>query len=193
MRWSEELWNGRPPQSAGKTLQSHLVRLRDAVDPQRRILQTQPPGYLLRVESECVDALQFEQLLSRARRAMSAGAAESAAPLLTEALAMWRGPAYADLRDCESLAQEASRLEEIRLDALEERISVDLLLGGGSTSFLSWRRWSLPILSESGCGDTSPLRSIAQAGRRMLSPHLPGSETCCVTNSASIRVGSFGT
>lgn len=128
----EALWNASPPPSAGKTLQSHIVRLREAVDPARRLLQTRPPGYVLQVEPSTVDALRFEELTGRARRARAAGAPESASAMITDALALWRGPAYADLRECHSLAQEAVGLEELRLGALEERIAADLALGGGA-------------------------------------------------------------
>src|SRR3954453_18773368 len=103
-----------------------------AVDPHRRLLQTRSPGYLIAVEPDECDALRFEQLVARGRRAELAGALESSAAMLADALDLWRGPAYADLRDCGPLAREASRLEAVRLDPLEERIEVDLTLGGGS-------------------------------------------------------------
>lgn len=128
----EALWNGAPPPSAHKTLQSHLVRLRDAVDPQRVWLQTEPPGYVLRIGPEHLDAARFEQLVGRARRAASADALEGAAAMLAEALGLWRGPAYADLRDCDALAAEASRLDELRLAALEERLDAELPLAWGA-------------------------------------------------------------
>ena len=51
--------------------------------------------------------------------------------MLADALALWRGPAYADLCDCESLAREAARLDELRQDALEERVEADLACGRG--------------------------------------------------------------
>ncbi len=53
------------------------------------------------------------------------------AELLREALAIWRGPPLADL-EFEGLAGgEVRRLEELRLQAVEERIDADLELGGG--------------------------------------------------------------
>jgi len=126
------LWNQTPPPSASKTLQSHMVRLRDAVDPGRRVLETKPPGYVLHVEADDLDALRFERLLARARHASAAGVPDSAAAMLTDALALWQGPAYADLRDCDHLAREASRLEELQQGALEDRIEADLACGRGA-------------------------------------------------------------
>ena len=73
-----------------------------------------------------IDAVRFETLLGagaqRARR--RAGAA-----LLRSALALWRGPALADLAGEEFTQGEIRRLEELRLDALEERIAADIELG----------------------------------------------------------------
>jgi DNA-binding SARP family transcriptional activator len=49
------LWGEHPPRSAAKTLQSHVVRLRRALEPSRargapgEVLVTREPGYLLRV------------------------------------------------------------------------------------------------------------------------------------------------
>ena len=128
----DALWNGVPPPSAAKTLQSHVVRLRDLVDPDRQRLETRPPGYLWHADAASLDALRFEQLLQRGRRAGRAGVAESASAMLGDALALWRGPAYADLCDCEQLAREATRLEELRHDALEFRVDADLASGRGA-------------------------------------------------------------
>ena len=125
------LWNGVPPPSAGKTLQSHIVRLRDTVDPGRRLLETRPPGYVLRADRESLDAIQFQRLVMLARHASAADVPDSAAAMLADALALWRGTAYADLCDCESLAREAARLDELRQDALEERVEADLACGRG--------------------------------------------------------------
>jgi 8-oxo-dGTP pyrophosphatase MutT (NUDIX family) len=86
---------------------------------------TQPPGYVLRVDPSDVDLGRFEQLVSEAGRA----APDSAARKLGEALALWRGPALADLA-YESFAQvEIARLEEMRLAVLEQRIDADLARG----------------------------------------------------------------
>ena len=57
------------------------------------------------------------------------GAAGLAADRLRAALALWRGPAFADVRDGGVVADEARRLEELRLVALEERIDAELSLG----------------------------------------------------------------
>src|SRR6266542_2423333 len=44
-------------------------------------------------------------------------------------LGMWRGPAFGDLRNVDLLRAQAEHLEELRLDAVAQRIDADLILG----------------------------------------------------------------
>ena len=90
------------------------------------LIVSQPPGYLLRVDPERFDLARFERLVAEARRA---GEPRERAEKLRAALSLWRGPALEDLA-FESFAQtEIARLEEARLEALEERLDADLALG----------------------------------------------------------------
>ena len=82
-------------------------------------------GYALRVEHGAVDAHRFEQLVTEAREADPAVAADG----LRQALALWRGPALADFAFEPWAHAEIVRLEELRLDALQDRIDADLALG----------------------------------------------------------------
>ena len=71
----------------------------------------------------------FQRRLEEGRQANARDEPKLAADRLRDALALWRGPALADLA-YESFAQpEIARLEELRLTALEERIDADLALG----------------------------------------------------------------
>jgi tetratricopeptide (TPR) repeat protein len=93
------------------------------------MLVTRSPGYMLHVDTDALDLHRFEGLLDEGRRALGDGDAEAAAGRLREALALWRGDALADFA-FEPFAQAAiSRLEELRLAALEDRIEADLGLG----------------------------------------------------------------
>jgi DNA-binding SARP family transcriptional activator len=122
-RLIDQLWGAEPPATAAKSIQVYVSRLRKALGDER--LVTQPPGYVLRVQSSDVDLGRFEQLVSEATRATP----ESAARKLGAALGLWRGPALADLA-YEPFAQvEIARLEEMRLAALEQRIDADLARG----------------------------------------------------------------
>jgi len=119
----EELWGESPPRTAPAYIQNCVSRLRKALGPE--LLETRPPGYVLKVEPHTIDARRFEQLTQDAR---DAEARERAAGL-REALQLWRGAPLADLA-FESFAQtEARRLEELRLAALEDRIEAELELG----------------------------------------------------------------
>jgi DNA-binding SARP family transcriptional activator len=119
----DRLWGATPPATAGKSVQVYVSRLRKALGHGR--LVTHGRGYVLHVEPFELDLTRFERLADEARRA----APEIAARKLGEALALWRGPALADLA-YESFAQaEIARLEELRLTVLEQRIDADLACG----------------------------------------------------------------
>ena len=101
-----------------------------AAVPLVRFSRPARPGYELRVEPGQLDLHRFEQARGRARRRRrTAGRAAEAAQALHEALSLWRGPALADLSFEGALQTDIARLEELRLDALEERFEADLALG----------------------------------------------------------------
>jgi DNA-binding SARP family transcriptional activator/tetratricopeptide (TPR) repeat protein len=125
-----DLWGEDSPLSAANSLQAAISRLRRVLPPGRLI--TRAPGYVLRIFPEELDVIQFEQLVSEGREALTAGAAEQAGRTLRQALSLWQGPALADFR-YEPFAQaEIARLEELYLTCLEERIQADLALGSAS-------------------------------------------------------------
>jgi hypothetical protein len=93
-------------------------------------VEAQAPGYVLRADRDEVDALRSEDLLGAARGNGSDPRVTD--EILAEALEPWRGPALADLSGEPSLAGEIARLEELRLQALEEKI--DARLGSAVTS-----------------------------------------------------------
>ena len=115
--WGEEL-----PEDPKSTLQVHVSRLRSALGS--NAIEGRAPGYLLRADPEEVDALRFEALLRAARGAVVEP--RVAARTLAEALELWRGPALADLAGEPSLLGEIARLEELRLQAIEEKIAAEL-------------------------------------------------------------------
>ena len=125
-RLIEDLWAGRPPATAPKILKTYVSQLRGALG--RDAIETVPSGYELRAGPESVDARRFEQLVAEARVA----APPAAALALREALALWRGPPLAEFAYEPWARLEIARLEELRLEALEERIDAELALGGDS-------------------------------------------------------------
>jgi DNA-binding SARP family transcriptional activator/class 3 adenylate cyclase len=125
----DELWGDRPPQRAVKAVQVYVGQLRKALG--KGVIETLPTGYLLRLEDSALDAQRFEDHLGQGRRLLAEGATEDARRMLREGLALWRGPALAEFRFESFARNEISRLEELRLVALEHRLEADLALGRG--------------------------------------------------------------
>ncbi|WP_202919421.1 BTAD domain-containing putative transcriptional regulator [Saccharothrix deserti] len=131
-RLIEALWGDAPPANDVRTLRSKISLLRrtleDAEPGGRDLIESRPPGYLLRVDDDAVDAARFEALLRRARAVT--GDPRAKARLLGEATGLWRGTAaFADHAAEEFVRAEARRLEERRLAALEELAEARLELG----------------------------------------------------------------
>jgi DNA-binding SARP family transcriptional activator len=119
----DELYGAEPPRTATASIQNSVVSLRKALGPD--VLVTRPPGYVLAVSPEQVDARRFEHLLADARSASP----EERRALLLRALDLWRGPPLAEFAFEEWALTEARRLDELRLVAVEERIATDVELG----------------------------------------------------------------
>ena len=128
---AEDLWGEALPAGATQALQVYVSRLRKVLREGGldHVLVTSPPGYVLRVDALAVDAARFEALAARARDLSAIGDHEAAAAALGDALALWRGPALADLVHAPFAEAERARLEEERLAALENRIEADLACG----------------------------------------------------------------
>ncbi|HZD02656.1 MAG TPA: BTAD domain-containing putative transcriptional regulator [Actinomycetes bacterium] len=131
----DALWEGQPPASAAKTLQTYVSQLRRELEPAAaaggwRTLRTVEGGYRLHVDPDMLDAGRFERLAEEGRRALNRAEAATAAAWLREGLALWRGPAYGELAGAPFARAEAARLEELRLAALEWRAEAELVLGG---------------------------------------------------------------
>jgi tetratricopeptide (TPR) repeat protein len=75
-----------------------------------------------------LDKLRFEALAEKARQAARCGSWETAAAVLREALALWRGSALADVPETPLICAAVTALEERRLMAVEERLEADLRL-----------------------------------------------------------------
>ncbi|MFW6034510.1 MAG: AfsR/SARP family transcriptional regulator, partial [bacterium] len=129
-RLVDALWGDRPPETALESLRTHVYRLRRALHDgsTQECLFTRPPGYVLDVHPDAVDAGRFECLVAEARDE-SPRRPEDAAAALQESLALWRGQAFAEFADAEFAAPEAARLEDLRLAATEDLFDLKLTLG----------------------------------------------------------------
>jgi DNA-binding SARP family transcriptional activator len=130
-RLVDDLWEGEPPDGAVGALQTFIAALRRALEPDRpprtpaRLLVTSPPGYALRVDPDDVDARRFEAAVHES----SSLEASTALAGLDAALALWRGPAYAEFADAGWAKAEIRRLDELHLLAGERRAEALLALG----------------------------------------------------------------
>ncbi len=126
-RIADGLWGARPPETATKTVQVYVSRLRKVLGDEA--LVTRGGGYALDLGEDEVDADRFERQAAEGRAALDRGDAREAAKLLRAALELWRGPPLSDFA-YESFAHgEIARLEELRLTALEDRSEAELALG----------------------------------------------------------------
>ncbi|MEU3628769.1 AfsR family transcriptional regulator [Amycolatopsis coloradensis] len=127
---TDDLWGEHPPGNPGNTLQTKVSQLRRTLERAepgaREIVTHQPAGYVLAVEPGDLDVDRFRTLTARARATVDPRAR---AALLADALALWRGPAYAGFEDEPFAVAAAQRLEEERLLAEEERAEARLALG----------------------------------------------------------------
>jgi DNA-binding SARP family transcriptional activator/ABC-type branched-subunit amino acid transport system substrate-binding protein/DNA-binding beta-propeller fold protein YncE len=129
-RLIDELWGDEPPATAVKSLRGHVSRLRRALNgAENGRLETRGHGYVLHVRPGELDADRFRELLEDARRRVAGGDADGAAETLNKALAMWRGPALADMARNRLARSEIAHLDELRFAAIEERIEADLARG----------------------------------------------------------------
>ncbi|MGH8962329.1 MAG: BTAD domain-containing putative transcriptional regulator [Jatrophihabitantaceae bacterium] len=126
----DAVWGDQPPADEANALQTLVSRLRRALGGATTIGQS-AAGYRLAVSREDVDAFRFETLAADGASALRAGEAAGAAGKLRAALALWRGPALSDVG--ESVTAAATRLNDLRLAALVDRIDADLALGRASS------------------------------------------------------------
>ena len=119
------IWGEHPPADATNALHRLVSRLRKAL-PDGSV-EGHTNGYRLTVEPDAVDAVRFERLVAQAREE------PRRVRLLREALALWRGAALQDVDLAGSAAFDAAitRLEGLRLTALEDRFEAEVGLGHG--------------------------------------------------------------
>ncbi|MBD3925070.1 winged helix-turn-helix domain-containing protein [Nocardioides cavernae] len=168
----DAVWGERPPASAHKNLQSCIVRLRKVLGTQA--IETSPHGYVLAVPPDDLDAHDFEARVHRARALLAAGETDRVAFQLEQALAQWRGAAFADLTEWPPARREAGRLDELRLEAQEMHVDAMLRSGRAREALsdahalvratpLRERRWELLVLAQYQTGaQGEALRSLRQ-------------------------------
>jgi DNA-binding SARP family transcriptional activator len=185
-RLAEAIWADEIPKSAVKAIQVYVSSLRTAFGDARDALETRGPGYGMRVGPGELDLREFEGLVARAEREEPAVRIET----LRQALALWRGPPLAEFAYEAFVQPEASRLEELRRHAVEERLAAALALGQGAELIaelqalvadrpLEERPRALLMRALYRAGRQSDALELFREGRRLLSDELglePGPE-----------------
>lgn len=118
------IWDQDPPDTARTLVQTYVWTLRQAVGD---LIETRPPGYLIRVRAGQTDRDDFAHLAARGREAAGGGRYEEAVAAFHTALACWRGSALGGIGGV--LHTAAARLDEERLAVLEERAAAELATG----------------------------------------------------------------
>ena len=131
-RLTESVWGERGPADPAGALQAYVSHLRRRLQPgsaartRSAVIVSDGRGYAVRLPPDAVDVWRFEQLLDQAG---SASDPASAAALLTEALALWRGPPLAEWADEPWAEAEIARLTGLRAVARERLVAARLALG----------------------------------------------------------------
>ena len=120
------LWPQEMPAAAGNAVQALVSRLRRALP--EAVIESRPSGYRLKLDPRGTDIVRFEDLAAAGRAQLRDDPA-SAGQTLRQALALWRGPALADVADTDFGQAAIARLDELRLAALEHRVDADLRTG----------------------------------------------------------------
>jgi DNA-binding SARP family transcriptional activator len=136
-RLIREIWQDEPPAAAAQGLQSYVSRLRRilSADAPGRVarspasIRSRPPGWLLEMNADDIDAVRFTRLMTEGRALLTAQRPRAAHLRLRAALDLWRGPVLADLDTSSFAVAETTRLEELRLSALDDLLEVQLALG----------------------------------------------------------------
>ncbi len=193
-RLCEELWGNEQPADPAGVLQSHVSRLRRVLRPEAEIA-ARPPGYVLELPDEMVDAGRFEALCAQAERAPNP---EATIKLLEEALGSWRGSAFEEFADSDWAAREAVRLDELRANAQENLFDARLATGAHATLVgaleslvaerpLRERLWSQLIIALYRSGRSAEALRRAAAYRTLLGEEL-GLETSPAFRDLEARV-----
>jgi DNA-binding SARP family transcriptional activator/tetratricopeptide (TPR) repeat protein len=123
----DALWGAAPPRRPGDSMRVYVHHLRQALGESR--IRRRADGYELLVHPGELDVDRFGELAEAGRRAAARDDRPAASASFRAALALWRGPALAGFEGVTVLGAEAYRLEELRLDTLEQRFEVELALG----------------------------------------------------------------
>ena len=169
----EAAWGERLPDHPKAALQTVLSRLRTTLGAD--VITTDISGYRLNVTTDGVDALRFEALRERAAHVPDT----AATGLLDAALALWRGPAYAEFADRNFASAEAARLNALRAATVEDHAELSLRSGRATDAIADlealqtsepWRERCVELLMRAlgGSGRATDALQVYNRYRRVL-------------------------
>lgn len=135
-------WGDHVSSGALSTLESHIWRLRQLLEPDRNrrqapsVLISDTGGYRLIGGPSTVDSVFFAESVAEVRDLLAAGYAASAVRRADASLALWRGQPYGALGEADWARAAVVRLEELRGQLQERRIGA-LLASGDVDSALT--------------------------------------------------------
>ena len=185
----DALWGENPPAAVRNGLQGLASKLRRALGS-AELVAMRGGGYALELPPDAVDVHRYEQLVAAGQTAAADGDPRGAVTLLAEADALWRGVALADFTYEEFAAAAITRLSELRLAVIEERLDLELALGRHqgvivqleelvATHPLRERLRGLLMLALYRAGRQADALRVFQEGRHILAEELglePGHE-----------------
>jgi predicted ATPase/DNA-binding SARP family transcriptional activator len=183
------LWGPESSSAARNGLQGLVSKLRRALGS-ATLVATRGGGYALEVPPESVDLHRFEQLVAAGRASAASGELARAIELMAEADSLWRGSALAEFAYEEFASTEVTRMSELRLAVVEERLDIELQLGRHrvvigelealvAAHVLRERLRGLLMIALYRAGRQADALRIFQEGRRILGEELglePGPE-----------------
>ncbi|MFW3169737.1 BTAD domain-containing putative transcriptional regulator [Geodermatophilus sp. CPCC 206100] len=186
---TEAMWGEVSPARSSSTLDSHVWRLRKALEPDRRpgapsaVLVREPGGYRLVADPATIDSRRFAQVADEARALLAAGRPREAGRAAERALALWRGRPYPTVADEPWATAAVARLEELR-DQVRELLVEALLAAGApdqallevgaavAETPLRERLWSLRMLAQHRLGRPEEALRTYQQVRAVLRDEL---------------------
>lgn len=178
----EGLWAGaEPPATARKILQNAVSGLRGALSESAGpagagTLVTKAPGYMVRVDDDRMDLSRFRKRVQEGRAELASGSARAASVTLSEALALWRGSALADLVEIGTDWPELTAVENARIDAMEDYFDAELACG----------RHQATLGALEGMVESEPLRERL-CGQLMLALYRCGRQAAALNAYSRVR------
>lgn len=141
-RLIDAIWGDHPPQSAKKTLQTYVSRLRKALGTAHptEVIITGPGGYALS-SAVTTDVEEIDALMASAVRARAATDASARSRTLAEALDLFVGEPLSATAPSVALDALAESYDQLRWNLIEELASARLAAGGDQTLSVDLHAW----------------------------------------------------